>query len=347
MAGNYQRWVFYNPDVKEMFIEEKIKNFSSKKAYRIILGNISEQERLFDKNFYEMTIDEARETLDMLNKKTISSVASAKSKLIKYVQWALHGDFEGNKELLSWLKTVEDESLTNRTAMENQYIGIEEYWNIIHFAKNPMDASMVILGFNGAGGYNHSDFTTLTNNDLDFMDNTVHLHGKIKTNNKVENLATERNGRTIQLLKPEMDILYSAMGASEYWVKPINRKGNKKPEWEKRDLVINNNVFRPMDYGKKESDPEADINSQVLMRRLRVLVGKEGYGKPQINFKTLGVSGMLYQLKLSDKSVDQITDEDYTQIVVKYNLRELNYGSLKRLYKFMINKEMAITSSDD
>ena len=126
-------------------------------------------------------------------------------------------------------------------------------------------------------------------------------------------------------------------------------------------LIRNDYVFRNKERSnKREEDNKQDdfktrnveIKSQVLTTRLKSLVRDEGYEgvgiqKPQITVKTLNASGMLNELKILRETKDEITEDDFRDIVMRFNNQEYSSSSLKSLYYFMLKRDMKFIRTEE
>jgi integrase len=353
--GNIRRWEMYNPQVKEKFLDTQIKNKKSRDTYEITLGNISEFERSINKNLYDMNIEEVKSLFETLTTNTLISVSSIKSRLIKYISWAMlpSVNLSQNGLMLSLLMNIEDEDLVSVVAMENQYITAKEKDILVEYCKNFQDKALVMLSFRGVSGVDMSEMTNLKYSDLNFETNEIHLHGLVKRRDKdTKKTVLVQQERTLKLSKEEMNLLELAYKTTTYWnFKEHNRDKTKPATWVTDILVDNKYIFRKTQRKTKDDTVNEPIRTQVLMLRLKTLVKGEasdfvGIQKPQVVFKTLLVSGMLNELKMLGKNPNEITDEDYKAVVTKFNSEEYNFASLKKLHKFMVKRNMKFVKTD-
>jgi len=356
--GNFQRWRMYNSEkyenAKELFLETQFKNENSRQTYRITLGNISEHERFLGKDIFNQSWNEVKETFETLTTNTLATVSTTKSRIAKYIEWAISNNLSESNMVLGLLKNCNDEDLVSITAMENQYITEEEKDRLIDYSRNYQDKAFIMLLFKGVGGVELSEITGLRFSDLNFDTNEIHLHGKVKKRDEKTGKTVEAKGeRTIKLTEDEMNMLELAYKTSTFWVyKAKTRDITKDRNWVAEPLMENGYIFRKKERSNNVDTYSQEIRAQILTSRLKTLVKDEGYEgiglqKPQIVVKTLNTSGMLHQLKKLRATKKQITDDDFREIVKQYNSQEYGASTLKKLYNFMVKRGMKFVKIED
>lgn len=357
--GNKQRWEFFHPLIKEKFLKTQIENENSKMTYSTTLGNISEYERFLGIDIFDMNRSQLKDGFETLTTNTLPTVSTTKSRLANYIEWAISPSVNICKNVnnsgmvLGWLKSCDDDDLVSITAMENQYVTEKEKNDIIDYARNFQDKSLVMLLFRNIGGVKLSEITDMKFTDLNFETNEVHLHGVVKARDKVTKKIVDIIGdRFVQLTTDEMNMLKIAYKTSTYdsW-KAVSGSKSSKEDWIGEPLLNNGYIFRKKERKGNDNIYEP-IKAQILTQRLKSLVKGEGYEgvglqKPQIVAKTLGVSGMLNELKNLRSSKGILTDDDFKDVVVKFNAQEENFQTLRKLYNFMIKRNMKFVRAED
>jgi len=354
--ANTRKWSFYNAESKEKFLKTQIKNANSRMTYEITLGNVSDHERFLNKDIFSMNQFELKDTFETLTTNTLSTVSTIRSRIANYIEWAIANHLSENGMVLSWLKSCNDEDLVSVVAMENQYITKAEKDLLIEYARNWQDKAFIMLRWKNIGGIDLSEITGLRYEDLNKNTNEVHLHGLIKKRNKKLKMVEVKSDRLVKLTQEEMDLLERAYTVSVYEMyKGISGKNKEEDKnkmyWIQEPLMDNGYIFRKLQRKSNEPTQNNEIKSQVLTSRLKSLVKGEGYDeglqKPQIVSKSLSTSGMLNELKELRKVKDILTDDDFRDVVAKFNTEDYNMATLKKLYNFMLKRDMKFIRADN
>lgn len=324
----------YNHSTKNLFLET-LKNESSRNAFKSMLTQISKYEKEIDKNFYDMSINEAKNCIDTLTRTTLNASSTLLSKLSTYLFWTIANNFSENSVLLSWVKTLKGSDIVSKTAMENQYITKKDLYNIMSLIRNAQDKALLTLLFHGVEGTELYELRHISKSDIDFNNNLIHL--------KEHNKATYN--RDVKLSVQEMDIVKEALEQTSYYLVDIDEKG--KEAIELLSLTDSDYLFKVIEFTKKRRATASDIVTRAeLSRRLR---GISQEVKNPLNAGNLIASGMIYELTQLNKEFEDITDDDYIYILKKYN-KKINTSSivsLRDLYKYLLKNEIEVAIAQE
>lgn len=328
-----ERSNIYNTKVKRLFLNE-VKNENSKKAFFTLFNQISESENLYDKDIYNMTIEELKGCLETLPKTTITSAASTISKLVTYWKWAINpGKFTTNVTTLSWLTSKKVEDLIPNIALENTFISEEEMYQIVEEeCENAMDGALILLIYRSMYGYRMTELRYFETENIDFEHNTLTVIGDTKINKKIIS-----NSRQITLSDRDMEIIKEASLESSY--------SEKDPDAKEEDYIIKNLVpskyfFKYIESGRTLRYVNKPITSYELTRRIKNIF--EHHFKPQIRAMNIITSAMVHDIMILEKEKDKLIPEDYKCVLAKYNKNPspINANSLRNTYELFKNKNI-------
>ena len=308
----------YNKEVKALFLDG-IENENTKKAYLTLFSQISETEKLYHKDIFDMTIAELTECLETLQKTTFLSAASSVSKIVSYWKWAINpGKFTKNNLPLSWLMSKKIEDLVPKTALENSYISEDEMYMIAEQeCENAIDGAEVLLLYRNVCGYQMSELKLLKESDIDFNNNTIKIEGTVKINNEVID-----SSRTLQLSDRDITILKEAVEEKKYVKRDknvmddINKENQDEDSYKVYELIPSEYLFKYLDNTRNEDKINTPIDTNKLTMRLKKIF--KDHRKPQVNAKKIIMSAIINDVIKLDKDLNEISYEEYVEILRKY-----------------------------
>ncbi|WP_297419016.1 hypothetical protein [Clostridium sp.] len=330
----------YDYEAKLLFIDS-FQNVSSQKAYKSMLVQMGKYEKEIDKEFYNMTINEMKDCIDTLSHKTINSADSLLSKLGFYLFWAISNNLADNNapEVLGWLKTLKGEDIVSKTAMGNQYLTKKELYTIGSAINNSQNEALIILLFHGVEGIEMSELRNIKKSDIDFAKNIIHLHGysPVQYTNGVHEILS----RDIELSIYEMGIIKSALMQLDYSETKLKEKdGQQIEKIYTYNLVDTEYLFKNRESLKGKTSV-GNVSRNELNKRIREI---SSIVKIPLTAGNILDSGKIYELTQLNKEIQDITDEDYTNILKKYNM-QINPSSifgLRQLYEYLVKNEIGV-----
>lgn len=326
----------FNYDTKILFLES-IKNNSSKDAYKSMLIQISKYEKEINKNLYDMNINETKNCIDTLTRTTLNASSTLLSKLSTYFFWAIANNFTDNVETLSWIKILKGEDIVSKTAMASQYITKEDLYGIAEIIRNAQNKALIILLFHGVEGTELSELRQIKKSDIDFNNNIIYLTGYTVNHNKKKTYH-----RNIELASYDMDILKEAMEQTSYYeINPRRIRGQEAKQLS--PLIESEYLFKNIEYIKeKANNSNVDvIRRSELIKRIREI--SQQINKP-LTPGNIIMSGQIYELTQLNKEFEDITEDDYNNILKKYN-KKINKSSmitLRDLFKYLLKNEIKV-----
>ena len=321
----------FNKEVKSLFLDD-IKNENSQKAYLTLFSQISDFEKLQNKDIYNMTIKELRGCLETLPKTTISSAASTVSKLVTYWKWAINpGKFTNNITTLSWLTSKNVEDLIPNIALENTFISEEEMYQITEEeCENAMDGALILLIYRSMYGYQMTELRYLETSNINFENNTITIVGDKKIDKKLIS-----SSRTLNLSDRDMEIIKEASLQSSYSLKDPD-----EDSYTIKNLVGSKYLFKYIESGRTSNYINKPITSYELTMRIKRIF--ESHFKPQIKAKTIITSAMVNDVMILEKGKGKLIPEDYKCVLAKYNKNPspINANSLRNTYELFKNKKI-------
>ena len=322
---------FYNHFFKEEFLNTI--TTESSRTYYVSLFNKSKQlEEQLDKDMFNFTDVEVELLLYSINTSQKNTLISYLNQCRNYCDYAIE---TGNKvSNINIYKTFSTDQLDQYLMKHKQkYLSKDDIMNSLKDVYNSIDFAIYLSIFEGMLGFEYTEITNLTKQDIvearnnKFDDEELKEHGYLLKLNGISKRTKEPNPRTIVISEELMRALEAGSRQDVYY----QNNGESKSNTPSRPLLDGEYVFRNTDLGN-ESKVQAD--KQYVYRRLILL--KEISDSLISSVTTIINSGVIYHLSLKAKN-GVINFEDVKQVANRYNIT-LIPASPNTSYKNFINK---------
>jgi hypothetical protein len=184
----------FNEETKKLFIKSLSTN-DLKNMYSSIFKRTASFEAVKDSDIYIYNPDECVKLLINLNPKSIGHIASLKSQLSKYADWATK---KGFSERNYWSIVAIDEDIVKSSFITRNAKDLDSLKTIVDSGLSvPYDKYVVYLLYMGIMGENFSELTQVKDSDIDKSNKSI------KTSRRIYTALTE--------------LLFNAINSGEYY----------------------------------------------------------------------------------------------------------------------------------
>ena len=278
----------FNKELKSRFLDKHIDNTA--RLYRYVLAKAEKMEIQLNKDVCEFVAEERDMLLYSYANKSKATVESVRSTLSKYVEFCIEEGLVVDK--INYFATIGSADLdkyVDKSAMARKYIDLEDVLDMTNHCINLQDLLPIYLAFSGVLGEAASEIIDLEVTNL--------VDGKIKLSDREIEIEPKIYTEIVNALDEDVYYLSNGESSSHSETRIIN-----KTEY----------VVRPVG----ETKFEKIVYSSLLQRVKRV---KQYYNNPYLTLKNVWFSGMIHDLKQVKQTNGQLTNEDWTLVVKKFN----------------------------
>ncbi|MFJ7510023.1 HNH endonuclease [Peribacillus simplex] len=239
-----------NDQLKEEFVQKVYPNQNG--HYLKILKGSKRKEVQFNKNIYEFNLNELEILLKSYNLSTYNSVRTYAQAIKSYIKYCVETGHATHNPLDNVFSSKWFEQFLPQRKL---YLSDKVFNKIIEECKNPQDAVILQLLFEGAGGKTFSELLNLKVADVNIKDNTLKLNDKGRI-------------RYLSVSQKCIDLIFQADKKDVYFSKNGNSTGpNSMPH-----LIPSEFVIKPNKMGRKGKETEENSDEHLIYRRLSTIV---------------------------------------------------------------------------
>ena len=314
MNSIVEKLELYNPDVKLRYLEQF--EMSSALTIGYVLAKATSAERALNKDLAKFTIDEIDLVLFNINPVNLSSSKRYGGILRNYINWAMANGF-GTGSSINVLEGLGDMYYKKFVGQKRMNISKDELFNsILSNLVNEQDKLPLHLAFEGIAGEDLYEQRHLT---LDCIKDDTTL------------VLPQEDGtmRTINVTPELIEQIRRAERENVYLFKNGLSEGRaKESRLVESDYVIRKPYREKVDAGNEN----VPVEKFVLYNRLRK-IGHEYSDYPQLTYKNLQQSGMIYMAYQIFTENGELTDADYNNIAERFNFKKvIGKGTDKAYY---------------
>lgn len=331
MNNLLEKLEFYNEDVKRRYLNQ----FDESSALTIgyVLSKATSTEAVLGKDISQFNDKEISLVMHNINPVNLISSKRYGGVLRSYIDWAMANGY-GTGSSINVLSGMGDSFYKQFVGVKRTNISKDElYDEILEKLVNDQDKLPLVLAFEGIAGEDMYEQRHLT---IDC----------IKDNNVLEIPTFEGNTRTIEVSSELIELIKTTNEQTIYSYK--NGQGSariKETELTKSDFVLKKPTRSQQDSG--ENKP---IEKSVLYSRLRK-IGEDYTDYPQLTYKNLQQSGMIYMGYKIYTEKKELTNEDCKIIAERFNYKKQRAENGKEYYnltaiKSIVNRDTILELYD-
>lgn len=286
----------YNENLKERFLDEIEGVEGTKRNYWYILNKAEKTESDLNKDVYDFTPEEADALLYSYSARSDGMMFIIISCMKQYIDWCKINNF--TKDNFNYFSTLNNIDIirkyVNMTAMQNQYITLEELIELEEQCINWQDIVVPELLFAGVKGERAIELLELKENQI-VSDRDV--------NNLEINPRIVLSDREIPISHRTYEIIKSAMAETEY------KRGNGDTEANAFAMIINPNDHVVKPAGKTKG---GILSYSALNTRIERI--KKYFNNPYLSVTNFWISGQIHLAKQIKAEKGKLKKEDYQYI---------------------------------
>lgn len=290
---------FYNSEVKEEFLNT-IEHPEFKNIFKTMFYNSRNTEEFYDKDLFELNLDQISEVIKNINPATFNSIGNTKSRINSYINWAINnGRKTANINPLHGTGKEWDESFLIN--MSDRYLNETDMHDLIETVSNPQDQALIQCIFEGISGRSMSELISMNINDVDKISNTV----KVKDSNNDESRIVKVSDKCIQFI---LDAYRQTFYITE-------STGGE------RDLIdYRGSIFKKTEWKNTKTE---QVSRHNLAKRLYTI--KEELKLNALNLNTISESGRIKMAAdmIRDNSLTELTKKEFAEIGDQFNLNKM------------------------
>ncbi|MGM9987366.1 MAG: hypothetical protein ACI35O_09080 [Bacillaceae bacterium] len=307
----------YNEEVKRRYLEK----FDEPSALTIgyVLSKATSTESVLKRDLAQFNDEEISLVMHNINPVNLRSSKRYGGIIKSYIDWAMANGY-GTGSNINVLAGMSDDFYKDFVGVKKTNINKDELQEILSEIVNDQDKLPIALAFEGVAGEDLHEQRYLT---IDC----------IKDDNILEIPTFEGETRTVEVSSELIDLIKKTDEQTVYQFK------NGKTTAKNKDSELNNSDYvlkKPARGGSFENEP---IAKSVLYSRLRIVSEDTGY--PQLTYKNIQQSGMIYMAYEIFKETGQLTDNDYRDIAKRFNYKKSKGVNGKYYYNLTSIKYIA------
>ncbi len=300
---------FYNPNVKQRYL----KQFDEGSALTIgyVLSKATPIENVLNKDLAQFNDQEIKHVMHAINPVNLTSSKRYGGLIKSYIDWAMAKGY-GTGSNINVLAGMGDDYYREFVGVKKTTISREELFEeILKNLVNDQDKLPLLLAFEGVAGEDLHEQRYLTI-DCIIDDNTLEVP-TFEGSTRTLQVSTE----LIELIRRtnEQDVYYYRNGLASSRIKDV-------------ELIKTDYVLKKPAKGTEENKP---IEKSVLYSRLRK-VGEDYSSFPQLTYKNLQQSGMIYMGYQIYMEKGSLNNDDYKEISERFNYKKLKAVNGKQYY---------------
>lgn len=326
----------YNEYTKNEFLETLPVNTAH--SFRRIFYYSYHLEDEISKDLYNFNIEQIEDVLTSLAPSTFNAAHTYARQITSYIDWAISRKLRP-KERVNPLKMIHSPEEFRKFVDPNLqlYMSEEDLGAIEDDLKNPQDAVILRLLFEGCAGKAHSQIRHLREEDVNFDNNILHL---------MKDEGREFDKEELKLMTPEktLRLIREAIKQKEYYPKNGNAKEGFRAGNE-RALIDSNYVVKSINTNRDKDDLSA-VAASVINSRVRVIkemlfdLSEDIPAIQRITPKNIFRSGAIYYAKTLLDERGKFELEEERMVAERFKIGQLqqmrgyvNIDMIKKLYK--------------
>lgn len=305
-----QKGNIFNEEVKNKFLDSQSEDTA--KIYASVFRKIGKHELFVGRDIYTFNLLQLEMLMERLEFKT-DNVAKTYGRIISsYLNWSIE---QGLRTDENPIRNIGNEWFEKFVSKIKLYINEEELINIENKLVNFQDKVIPRLIFEGVGGFQLSELTNLTINDI--SGNTLFLED------------IKFGKRSLDVSETAIDYIVKANKETQYY----NRNGNAIGKRTVSELVDNNYIIKSTVNRNMVNTNDADRH--LIYRRISTL--SELFNLPFLTPKGLEKSGMQKYAYELYKESGKLDNEELTKVAERFNIKKVmingeyryNYATLR------------------
>ncbi|OAS85092.1 hypothetical protein [Metabacillus litoralis] len=306
-----QKLHFYNEEIKQEFLEKY--SDETKRTYSSLFRKVSEHEIFADKDLFDFNFKQLEMLMKRLDFNNANGAKTYGRIISSYLNWAIE---KGLRKEENPLKNIGNEWFEESVNEIKLFISEEELIKFENKLVNFQDKVILRLIFEGVGGFQLTELTNLTINDLN--GNILHLN-----DNKHGERFLTVSDRAINFIK-------AASKELEYYT----RNGNSTSKRTVSPLVENEYVIKST-INKNVINIKA-VDRHQIYRRLSMI--EEIFSLKDFNAKSYEKSGMIKMGKDLYLEYGKLEDEELQKIAERFNVKKIKIAGEYK-YNYLTLKE--------
>lgn len=300
----------YNWQIKKEYLEE-LENENMRKVLFSDFKRISEVERDFFRDVYDMNIDQLEELLYRCRFKTETAVIVFLSKMLSYTKWAAEKGY-ANSNLPPIVKKITSVASKYVFKTISAYYTQEQLFDIYETMNNRQDVMIIQCIFEGIKGESYTEILNLKSEDIFKQD------GKYYVNLYDTKRGTERLNFEIT------EFLYDLMLEMSKTSEIKNARGTKDR------LIPSPYIIRKTVRGNKNKAFGEKLDFCFISQRGTYI--KKSIGNKNFNLQDIEKSGIMHYLNelMKDKEDKIATKEEYKKISDKFSVGKYTHSVYKK-----------------
>lgn len=314
---------FYNEDIKLRFLNQ----FDEPSAITIgyVLSKATSTEAALEKDLAQFNDKEVSLVMHEINPVNLRSSKRYGGLIKSYIDWAMANGY-GNGSNINVLAGMGDDYYKEFVGVKKTNVSKDELYNeILTAIVNDQDKLPIVLAFEGVAGEDLYEQRYLTI-DCIVDDNTLEVP------------TFEGATRTHKVSSELIELIKRTNEQTIYQYKNGNSTGNNK------ETILNHSdyVLKKPARGKDLTVENEPIAKSVLYSRLRLISEDAGY--PQLTYKNIQQSGMIYMAYQKYMNNGVLADQDYKDIAEYFNYKKTKgvngryYYNLSAI-KYIVNRD--------
>ena len=308
----------YNSKEKIEFIQT-IENDDVKMIYFYIFLKSMSSEQLYNKDLYNVSLDQLALVMRNINHSTINNAINSKSRIISHITCAIqNGRRTNNTNPLvgtdgEWEKQFIDKSI-------KRFYSDLEIYELVESLLNAQDQALIQCIFEGIMGKTYSELINLRASDIDWDNNLVTVR------------EDEDNVRTVKVSDRCLRYLKNAYEQEYYF--PENG-GVEKKLIKNQDYIFKNTLWKSTVY--------STVSAQTLNKRLLAI--RKAHDLDTLRAKDIKDSGMIHMAYVLGKDKKAVEKDEFTKIGDKYNYNKItsngySYYNVTYMKQFINSKNI-------
>ena len=298
------RDMFYNPDLKEKFLNQYSKDTARNYYYALRKSRELEEEK--GKDLCNFNYEDLDELFYSFRVKSMTAIQSNASIIRKYLDFCIE---QGYNETMINIAEVFDsflgkniEKYINKVADKKKILSYDEVWELCDMCVNAQDAVVFALLFEGVKGENLKELSNLRVDDVDFENKTLTVDRDGENVLKISD-------RTMELIKEAINQeIYSKGNGGEFLSETV--RSFEYPLYDSKYVIR---------VAGRDRDEEVQANT-IISRIMKV---RKWYGNEFVTATNMWLSGMIYELqKIKDTENRDLDIDDYRKVLRRFGKGE-------------------------
>ena len=323
--------IIFNPKFKERFLSRY--NEQTKDTYGKILKSVSKSWEIpHNRDIYTANNSDVYDILGSLDNTSISSINTKKTVLSNYIDFSIEEGMEVPSGI-NYFRTVTKNELKEFVGKikKTNFITRQDIYDTINVANNMQDLAILVLLFESVEGKGMSEILYLMKQDVDIENKTITIRNH-KDRNEIIRVIKDIHPLSIKIIEDACN--------EQIYIRNIDERRIKKDGSTvfKSDATLEYSPFvLRKAIQRKDQNLLDSISKSTLLNRLNRVV-KEYMGKPHMTPYDIWKSGLfekIYLLAQEKEGKENLTGEDYINILQSFGRKSQNYCDIKTSFELI------------